>query len=293
MTTKKPDIVHTIELITPELAGEYLSLNLNLNRPHAPAQIERYAKAMLGGKWHESAPTTPIAFDWDGNLINGQNRLRAIIKSGVSLHFPVEMGHDPESFAYIDIGKTRDASDHFAVMHKRQFGEIPKRHRYIASTANAMLTGLTVTSSSQRPEKLQVAEYAMQHRDQIQRFLGHLNKKTCHVFSTALVAAFANAALFLGSDTKLLEMAERLGTGVWSGPRDPMKALFDGLMKAMVPPAQRDAYSKHLERTEYYAYTVTAIRAALLDRHISRVEPTTQDWGHSANDAKIKRGVAA
>ncbi len=284
---KHENPTHKWELITPEMAREYLDLNVNMNRPWSPALVERYAQDILDGRWHSTAPTTPIAFDWECNLINGQNRLRAIIKSNTPVLMPVECGHDPESYAFIDQGKNRDAADLFATLYKKTKSEYPKMHRYVTSVARSMMKG---TTDSTAPKKEDISKFAMEHYELILRFLGLMNKKTCHAFSAALAASFCNAALYFGEEA-VVPHADRIGTGVWTGERDPMKALSDSLVKAMIPPSQRQAWAKILTKEQIYASGVAGLRAALHDKHISRIEPSSKNWGEGEGDSRLKKNL--
>ena len=64
-----------IENITPEIAAKYLEKNIH-NRPIKPSAIRRYALQMKAKQWLISHQG--IAFDTEGNLFDGQNRLLAI-----------------------------------------------------------------------------------------------------------------------------------------------------------------------------------------------------------------------
>ena len=97
--------------ITPEIAADMLSRNHG-NRRMSESRVLRYASDMRGQKWRLTHQG--IAFDGtmeDGELLDGQNRLNAVIRVG----FPVEMmvveHADPETFADIDTGKVRNLSD--------------------------------------------------------------------------------------------------------------------------------------------------------------------------------------
>jgi hypothetical protein len=50
-----------------------------------------------------------VAFGWDGRLQDGQNRLTAIVQSGVAAELMVSVGMDPRNFKVIDAGRKRTA----------------------------------------------------------------------------------------------------------------------------------------------------------------------------------------
>ena len=85
-----------IELVffTPEMAEEIInktSVNYINTKTHI---VNKYAKDMKEGKWVFCRDS--IKFDKDGNCIDGQHRLRAIVKSGCGQWFIREDGLEPE-----------------------------------------------------------------------------------------------------------------------------------------------------------------------------------------------------
>ena len=99
--------------ITPELAAEFLSRN-TLNRPKKPSKIKLYSESMAAGQW----PVTgvPIIFGRGGRLIDGQNRLQAIIDTGSTVRTLVVEGVEDEVFDVIDSGARRSSSDVLVIM---------------------------------------------------------------------------------------------------------------------------------------------------------------------------------
>lgn len=82
-----------VEKIGPKKAKEYMKKNVNnprgtnsLSRSH----VERLADDMKAGLWQNNGEA--IVFDEDGFLKNGQHRLAAIIKSGVTIEVAVIRG---------------------------------------------------------------------------------------------------------------------------------------------------------------------------------------------------------
>lgn len=97
-----------IELITPEIAQEMLEHNTK-NRNPSRRRIDYYRQEMGKGNW--KLGTDMIAFDTEGNLINGQHRLIALKEYGKPLHFVVGRNMSVDAFAVIDTGKMRTAGD--------------------------------------------------------------------------------------------------------------------------------------------------------------------------------------
>jgi hypothetical protein len=94
--------------ITPQLSKDWLERN-STNRHLYLSTVYKYARDMAAGRWLFTA--APIAFDADGNLVDGQHRLAAIIEAQVMLRMLVVSGLSPRARGYIDLGKPRGAGD--------------------------------------------------------------------------------------------------------------------------------------------------------------------------------------
>lgn len=71
--------------VTPELAMVWLGKNIVNNRKIDTKKVADYAEDMTAGRWQLNSEA--ISFNVDGQLVDGQHRLKAVIKAGV----PVDM----------------------------------------------------------------------------------------------------------------------------------------------------------------------------------------------------------
>lgn len=94
--------------VTPDLAIKWLEKNKH-NRPLRESVVEKYAKDMREGRWGLSHQG--IAIDPEGNILDGQHRLWAILSAQVPIEFVVFWDVDPEAQQYIDQGLSRTAVD--------------------------------------------------------------------------------------------------------------------------------------------------------------------------------------
>lgn len=102
-----------VVLVTPEKAREWLSHNHPNNRPKKTMNILKMASDMVAGRWvltHEG-----IAFDNLGNLIDGQNRLEAIIKADKQVEMMVFHNIHPQAFFAMGHATTRSLHDAFTI----------------------------------------------------------------------------------------------------------------------------------------------------------------------------------
>lgn len=103
---QKPTVANVV--VTPEMATRWLERNIG-NRRFKPQEINRYARDMAAGNWKFTGE--PIKFAKDGRLLDGQNRLAAIVKSGCSILMSVVRGLDDEAQRVMDTGAKRTSAD--------------------------------------------------------------------------------------------------------------------------------------------------------------------------------------
>ena len=108
VTKPKPRLVW--ERIGPAQAIKFLEAN-TLNRSISEARVAQYSSDMENKRWRRT--TTPIKFDTNGTLIDGQHRLWAVINSGQEVEFLVAYDCDVEEREVQDIGKGRTLSPSF------------------------------------------------------------------------------------------------------------------------------------------------------------------------------------
>jgi hypothetical protein len=95
-----------VETIDPPLATMYLERNTG-NRRISHAQVEAIARDLSQDRWMFNAQ--PICFAGNGRLLNGQHRLRAVIRSGRSIEVPVVRGLEEAAYATYDCHAKRRA----------------------------------------------------------------------------------------------------------------------------------------------------------------------------------------
>ena len=98
-----------VEHITPAFAERVLETKNAKNRKVKPANLKRLISSIDNGEW--ILTNQGIAFDADGNLLDGQHRLLAICKTGKTLPIMVARNMDPKIFNCVDTGTARTAAD--------------------------------------------------------------------------------------------------------------------------------------------------------------------------------------
>lgn len=115
MTTKKKQIEHEIIKWTPAMAENMLTKN-EVNRTIRPSVVDKYSRDMASGKWNFSM----IAIDEDGKLIDGQHRLMAIAKSGISVELLTVKNVPNYMQKTFDVGAGRSVADIFTFSGESQ-----------------------------------------------------------------------------------------------------------------------------------------------------------------------------
>ena len=183
--------------ITPDMAREWLTRNMKNNRPVLKATVHSYARQMRNGSWHLTHQG--IAFDENGELVDGQHRLHAIIEANV----PVEMNvtynvrHTPGELFTVDMGRKRTYQN--AVVMGGIDDPIYKyMGMYVSAYIRYKLPG------GRKAEPSEIVDYIDRHYDDIKKLFmyvggsGHGHGVAGSNRIPAIVGAAMLAALYRG-----------------------------------------------------------------------------------------------
>ena len=202
--------------ITPALAKQWLENNF-VNRPVKQDVVLAYARDMANGTW---VPTHQgVAFNDKDELIDGQHRLMAIVKSGCTIRMMVTFGlqsviagKEMTTMDCVDRGAPRSVADQLAIQHGMKHASI------IAQTARS----IAALCSSDRTRRLSVGHTIEIYRA-FQPAVDHLisRRSSEHGLRQAgVLAGFAFAMMtkwdgkaWAGGAAAIVAMYERLVTG--------------------------------------------------------------------------------
>jgi len=122
------------ELITPEQAKIMLASNIENNRCVRSATVAQYANDMLNGEWEYNGET--IKFGEDGDLLDGQHRLLAIIRSGISIKIDIVRNLKKTAFKTIDRGRSRSIGDIFRTEGEQHYAQLAAAINWLARWKN-------------------------------------------------------------------------------------------------------------------------------------------------------------
>ena len=120
-----------IEMIDPVTAKELLELNIERNRKYSEDKVNLYSKAMMSDEFILS--NDAITISSNNKLLNGQNRLRAIIRTNKSCKLMVLKGVPEDTFKIIDTSGKRTAGQIFGIEGLKNGGSISTAVHYIMS----------------------------------------------------------------------------------------------------------------------------------------------------------------
>ena len=121
MRNQNTNLTVKLELITPDLAKNYLQFNKN-NRSMKDKHVLFLSKQIKQNNFLENGEG--IIFDKYGNLKDGQHRLKAISINNKSFYIPVVRGVEPKCMATYDTGKNRSAADILKLNGFQYYGSI-------------------------------------------------------------------------------------------------------------------------------------------------------------------------
>lgn len=116
-----------VKLITPAIAEAFLN-TMGHNRKLSTRNVTNLAEQMRDGLWKYDG--SPIRFNEEGQLIDGQHRMWALIEAEYSAEFLVLTGIEQAAMATMDTGKRRTFADVLSL----EDGDIPQ----VTSVAGAV-----------------------------------------------------------------------------------------------------------------------------------------------------------
>lgn len=103
-------------LVNPEIARGLLENN-HVNRKVSQPYVRRYAKDMATGNWQNLPESMTLSFSENGNLLDGQHRLNALIKANIEMTFQkvTIIGVNEAGECMFDQGKKRHDFDFISI----------------------------------------------------------------------------------------------------------------------------------------------------------------------------------
>jgi len=239
-------------VITPETALKLLENNV-MNRPLSEKHVNNIAAALLRGEWILNGDA--IRLSKCGKLLDGQHRLNAVVRSGVSIDTIIIDGLDVSSFHTIDVGrKNRGAADVLAISGESNY----------CALSNALLVIWMLENNEKSPyggQKITVAqvEETLERNPLIRNYL-----TTSKEIKTLMSVGVFSAIHYLYSiehKEKADDFYEKFSTGYGLEYGSPIALLRDRLMKNRASKAK-------LGRKNVLALLIKAFNAHILNKKV-------------------------
>ncbi len=192
-----------VETITPQRAKELFDNRSPKNRDISQALIKKYSHDMKTGNWKVTHQA--IALNEDGRLIDGQNRMLAVIEAGVPVEMLVAYDVPDETMMGIDIGLSRRAHDVLSIIYGYRVDATR------VATARAMMS-LPYGKTAKDYSVQDIADFLMSHKEAIDFTANAFTTKKRGITRSAMMAAFARAYYHCDHE-RLLQFAKSLMFG--------------------------------------------------------------------------------
>jgi hypothetical protein len=249
-----------IETVTPAKAEKWLQKNASNRRP-SDMTIAAYARDIEAGNW-ELTPQA-VAFNVNGDLLDGQHRLHAVIKSNKAVKMVIVRGCNHDVRKYIDRGRKRSLSDRMRMEGLE--GRIA-----LKASCSSLLVRLDRGST----RELITGDEAVETLEQYTAEFAWLDTATLsRGFKVASYVAPVMWALRLGD--RVAEFHEGVQSGVGLRAKSPALAMRNALT--------RTATQGYASQLDILLKTCNGIAAAIAGRKISSLRANNKGYLELAN----------
>lgn len=196
--------------VTPEKANKWLAMNSDAQRKLRQTVVDRYARDMLSNSW--ALTHQGIAFDTKGRLIDGQHRLAAVVKAGVSVKMTVVRDAPSSTFDHVDLGLARTNAE---VFKSQGDGWITNEHIAIARFMEA---GASIKLSTVARSPFEMREMVETHKNALAFVFQNLERRVRGVTTAPVLAAVATAYYSEMDRVKLADFLRLLVSGIAQNP---------------------------------------------------------------------------
>lgn len=209
--------------VDPGTAAHWLQNNFR-NRPISDDVVAAYARDMVNGEWVSTHQG--IAFNDRDELIDGQHRLLAVIRAGVTVRMMVTFGlpshiegKEVTTMDAVDRGRTRSVADQLKIQHGMKNG-----------SAIAMICASIATlCNDERTRRLSVGQTLEIYRA-FQSAVDWVIDFRSTERGLKAKGVLAACAFAIAADAKLKEPCHRLFTGDDLAPSSPLRLLREFLV---------------------------------------------------------------
>ena len=207
------------EKISPSTATKYLKKNM-VNRNLSDSRVNAYASDMRNGNWKLNAEG--IKFNAKGELVDGQHRLNAVIKSGKTVAFLVVRGID-DDVSIFDRGRNRSEFDSL---------QIEGMSKEVANSQTVAIAKLhfTLQTKGRNIPLCFIREFIKAHEESLEKVCS-LSYRSHHGIGVSTAAASILLAYFYAFESgvsfeKLQRFNEIVKTGMYDQGKHESSAII-------------------------------------------------------------------
>jgi len=212
-------------MVTPAMAEVFLTFNAN-NRPVRSQSVLRLADDLRNHRWKYNGETVKV--DNQGQLIDGQHRMHAILHSGIAADMLMVWGVERAARMTMDTGSVRTVGD-FIIMRGEATGVAAG---VAASVVNRLIKwergNAASINSANTPTKVEQTDYYYKHQREINEAVQATSTRMLAFLGGPGQRAFMFAACARANRQKARDFFDLLtgtSTGQPLGPDHPVNVL--------------------------------------------------------------------
>lgn len=250
-------------IVTPQEAALWLETKNSRNRPVSESTVERYAQEMRDSKWANNGQN--LIFGQSGQLLNGQHRLKACVRSNKPFITSITWGVEDSTFDTIDDGNSRSLSDVLHIKGEANSRLLAAGTRFLWEYA----TGQIETKDLRRGKIATkgLLEATLDKHPKMRssvKFYAMLKSRPGGLLIPAAMASGLHYLFSLINESKADEFFTRLQSGLELSEGHPVALLRQRLIAGQTASTQ-------LTRAAMYYYVVMAWNAFASDTFLRRL----------------------
>lgn len=238
-------ILSQVMKITPEVAAKCLERNDKNRRKMNLGRAQHLANEILSGRWELNGES--IKFDVNGDLVDGQHRLFAVVLANVPIEALIVQGIAVGNDRAIDVGHPRSFRDHLAYLGEKDSKTLASAVMYQWRYEHQRGPTVQITI---RPSFLELEEVLKRHPE-LRTSVSKAGR--CASIITSGIPAFLHYQFSLRDPEMADRFFEALSLGSNLSKNDPVLLLRDMLQNSNKAPS-----GQGLSREFKYALIVKA-----------------------------------
>ena len=253
-----------VTTISPKEAALWLDTKNAHNRPISQSTVDRYVQEIKAGRWKLNGQS--ICFSKNGNLMNGQHRLKAIVAANKSIESLVVWGVDDDVFDTIDDGNKRSLADVFSVSGEQNPALLSSgvRFLWVYATGQIETRDLRKGTIATKP----ILEATLKKHPMLRhstKYYSLLKSRPGGLLVSAGLAIGLHYLFALVDEKKADEFFNVLQSGIGLTEGHPIL-----ILRARLIQGQKEASTK-LTNSAIYFYVVTTWNAYASDQPLKRL----------------------